>query len=140
MAEVAVSRAFAASQPVVARHLDPRSLVEMEGTFDVDTVTETDDGWRVTASATGMRAEFDVRTFDDGDADGYVYEQVDDRGPFESMETTVSLAPEPDGTTVTMTSTVDLGLPLQAVTDRIAGWKRRGELERALDALARSVE
>jgi hypothetical protein len=35
---------------------------------------------------------------------------------------------------------VSLGLPLAAVTDRVAAWKRRGELDRALDNLAAAVE
>jgi hypothetical protein len=30
-------------------------------------------------------------------------------------------------------------LPLASLTDRVAAWKRRGELERALDALAADV-
>lgn len=140
MAEVTASRRLDASRPVVANHLDPRSIVELEGTFDVEAVSETDDGWRVTASATGMTAEFAVESFEDGDVTGYAYEQIGDHGPFASMSTRVALAPEPDGTTVTMTSTVDLGLPLRAITDRIAGWKRRGELDRALDELADAVE
>jgi carbon monoxide dehydrogenase subunit G len=140
MADVSVSRHVDASKPVVARHLDPRTLVELEGTFAVRDVVERDDGWRVEASATGMRAEFAVRAFTEGDVEGYEYEQVGDAGPFASMHTRVTLDPAPDGTTVTMASTVDLGLPLAVVTDRLAAWKRRGELERALDGLADAVE
>lgn len=140
MAEVAVSRHLDASRPVVASHLDARSLVELEGTFDVDEVATTDDGWRVAASATGMRAEFSVRAFADGDVEGYEYEQVGESGPFASMWTRLALEPAADGTTVTAASTVDLGLPLAAVTDRVAAWKRRGELDRLLDRLADAVE
>jgi len=140
MAEVSASRRLAASKPVVANHLDPRTLLELEGTFDVDEVAETEEGWRVAASATGLRAEFSVRAFADGDVEGYEYEQVGDTGPFDSMWTRLELGPEADGTTVTVDSTVDLGLPLAAVTDRVAAWKRRGELDRLLDRLAGTVE
>ncbi|WP_435348220.1 SRPBCC family protein [Haloarchaeobius sp. HRN-SO-5] len=139
MAEVSVSRRLDASRPTVARHLDARSIIEMEGTFDVQDVREADDGWLVEASAPGMRAAFEVRPFVDGDVEGYVYEQVGDRGPFESMHTRLALEQAADGTTVTATSTVDLGLPLRSVTDRVAGWKRRGELRRVLDRLAEAV-
>ncbi|WP_435365144.1 SRPBCC family protein [Haloarchaeobius sp. DYHT-AS-18] len=138
MADVTVSRHLDVSRPTVASHLDPGRLVELEGTFDVASVTETDEGWRVEATAPGMTAAFDVRALDDGD--GYEYEQVGDHGPFASMETRLELAAAPDGTEVTATSSVDLGLPLTAVTDRVAGWKRRGELRRALDQLADAVE
>ncbi|ESS06386.1 MAG: hypothetical protein A07HB70_01105 [uncultured archaeon A07HB70] len=31
---------------------------------------------------------------------------------------------------------MSLGLPLAGLTDRVAAWKRRGELERALDRIA----
>lgn len=140
MAEVSASRRLAASRPVVANHLDPGTLLELEGTFAVDEVAETDDGWRVAASATGMRAEFSVRAFEDGDVEGYEYEQVGETGPFASMWTRLALEPERDGTTVTVDSTVDLGLPLSVVTDRVAGWKRRGEVDRLLDRLADAVE
>lgn len=140
MAEVSVSRHLNASKPVVASHLDARSLVELEGTFAVDEVATTDGGWRVAASATGMRAEFSVRAFVDGDAEGYEYEQVGESGPFASMWTRLALEPAADGTTVTAASTVDLGLPLAAVTDRVAARKRRGELDRLLDRLADAVE
>jgi hypothetical protein len=37
---------------------------------------------------------------------------------------------------VTARSAVSLGLPVPALTDRVAAWKRRGELERLLDGLA----
>jgi carbon monoxide dehydrogenase subunit G len=140
MADVSVSRHLDASKPVVASHLDARSLVELEGTFDVDEVATTDGGWRVAASATGMRAEFSVHEFADGDVEGYEIEQVGESGPFASMWTRLALTSAADGTTVTVDSTVDLGLPLAAVTDRVAAWKRRGELDRLLDQLADAVE
>jgi hypothetical protein len=39
-----------------------------------------------------------------------------------------------------MNSTVSAGLPLPTITDRVAAWKRRGELRRALARLAADVE
>jgi hypothetical protein len=139
MATVTVTRRLDAPPGAVARHLDAERLLSLEGTFAVESGTDEDDGWLVDARAPGIRASFAVRTFDDGDADGYVYEQVGDRGPFDSMRTRLALEPNEDGTTVTAESTVDLGLPVRVVTDRIAAWKRRGELRRLLDRLADDV-
>jgi len=51
------------------------------------------------------------------------------------METWLTVAPEDEGSRVSMRSAVSLGVPLP-FADRIAAWKRAGELERALDRLA----
>jgi hypothetical protein len=59
-------------------------------------------------------------------------------GPFEHLETRVTVADESNGSRLTMQSTVSLNLPLP-FADRIAAWKRRGELRRAIDELAESV-
>jgi len=56
------------------------------------------------------------------------------------METEFSVTPEGEGSRVTARSRVSLGLPPAAVFDRVAARKRRGELERTLDALAVDVE
>jgi len=135
MREVEVSRFVPATVAELDRHLSPAAVVEAEGTFTVDAVTETDDGWTVAATAGGMTAEFAFEPREDG----YHYSQVGDRGPFEAMETTLSLARENEGTIVTARSVVSLGLPLGVVTDRVAAWKRRGELDRALEAFADAV-
>ena len=55
------------------------------------------------------------------------------------METTLTCEPENEGTRVTATSSVSLGVPPAVITDRIAAWKRRGELRRLLDALANAA-
>jgi hypothetical protein len=65
-------------------------------------------------------------------ADGVEYEQVE--GPLETLRTTVTRAPEDEGTRLVARSSVAVGGP--AVLDRLAAWKRRGELRRALDAIA----
>jgi hypothetical protein len=65
---------------------------------------------------------------------------VGDAGPFGEMWTELSWGNENEGTRVTARSGVSLGLPVRSVTDRIAAWKRRGELDRALDRLATDLE
>jgi carbon monoxide dehydrogenase subunit G len=113
------------------RRLTPAAVLEYEGTFEVTDVTESDDGWTVTGDMGGIEVEFDFEER----PDGYRYEQRGERGPFDHMETTITLTPHDEGTRVTMRSTVGLALPLSSVTDRLAAWKRRGELERAVEAL-----
>lgn len=136
MREVEVSRFVRATPAEVERALTPASVVEYEGTFSVRDVTETEDGWEVVAGASGLAVTLAFEPL----ADGLAYEQRGDDGPFESMETTVTASPEDEGTRVTARSSVDLGLPLSAVTGPVAAWKRRGELERALDRLATDLE
>jgi carbon monoxide dehydrogenase subunit G len=135
MREVEVSAFVPAPPATVERALTPASVVEYEGTFEVQAVEETDDGWTVTAAASGlsMRLDFEERT------DGLAYRQHGEAGPFEAMETELSVEPENEGSRVTAVSRVSLGLPVAAISDRIAAWKRRGELRRALDRLAEDV-
>jgi carbon monoxide dehydrogenase subunit G len=135
MREVTVSRFVAADPAVVRRALGPAALVEYEGSFDVLDVEERDDGTYVTAgtSTVGMVLRFEDR------AHGYRYEQEGDAGPFDAMWTEVAVDPEDEGARVTATSGVTLGLPFASLTDRLAAWKRRGELDRALAALADDV-
>lgn len=135
MVTVEASRFVRATPAEVERALDPTSVVEYEGTYSVVDVEDGDDGeWLVTARARRLetRLRFEERP------DGYEYEQVS--GPLAAMWTEVAVEPENEGARVTARSTVDLGLPLAALTDRVAAWKRRGELERALAALAADVE
>ena len=138
MREVEVTRFVPLTIRELERVLSPRELIEYEGTFTVDAVTERaeGDGWHVTATAGGVEAAFHVTEREDG----YQYEQVGQQGPFESMATTLSMARRNEGSDVSLRSTVSLGLPLAALTDRVAAWKRRGELERAVDALVAAAE
>ncbi|MFB6108620.1 MAG: SRPBCC family protein, partial [Haloplanus sp.] len=64
------------------------------------------------------------------------YTQEGAAGPFDAMETRLVVAAADEGARVTARSSVSLGLPLAPVTDRVAAWKRRGELRRLLDTLA----
>jgi hypothetical protein len=132
MREVTVERFVPATPAAVRRALTPTAVVEYEGSFAVRETTDTDEGTLVTAGARGLelRLRFEPRE------NGWYYEQAGDGGPFDAMETRLSVAPRDDGSVVAARSAVSLGLPLGAVTDRIAAWKRRGELRRALDALA----
>ncbi|UWG46475.1 START superfamily protein [Halanaeroarchaeum sp. HSR-CO] len=115
--------------------LDPMTIIDAEGTFSALDIEETGDETRVFARGGGMEVVF---TFNKTD-DGYEYEQLGDAGPFETMETTLVVTPADEGSLLTMDSTVSLGLPFASVTDRIAAWKRRGELKRALRAIDEEV-
>ncbi|MFB6309460.1 MAG: SRPBCC family protein [Haloarculaceae archaeon] len=132
MREVEVSRFVRATPAELERYLSPAAIIEHEGTF---TVVDSDDG-QVTARGGGMEVVF---AFEERDT-GYRYRQVGDRGPFETMTTTLTYEPENEGSTVRARSSVSLGLPVASVTDRVAAWKRRGELRRALEELATAFE
>ena len=131
-----VSRFVGATLPAVERQLSPAAIVEYEGTFTVMDVEETGDGWIVTGRGGGL---LEARFVFEEREDGYVYRQEGDTGPFEEMETTIRLARRDEGVDVTARSAVSLGVPLPLV-DRVAAWKRKGELKRALSRLAADVE
>ena len=119
-----MSRFVAAKPPVVARVLTPETVVESEGSFDVREVRETDDGTLVAAGRAGVELLFRFEPREDG----LVYEQLE--GPLESLTTTVTYAPEDEGTRLTARSTVAVRGP--GPLSRLAAWKRKGELRRAL--------
>lgn len=134
MREVEVTRVVPASPTEVGRALTPARLVEYEGSFRVEDVTETGDGWRVTAAAGGIEFGLRFEPREDG------FEYVQEGGPLETLETTLTYAPENEGTRVRMRSRVSFGYPPAAITDRVAAWKRRSELRRALENLAADLE
>jgi hypothetical protein len=134
MRDVEVSRFVRASPQAVERALTPAAVVEYEGSFAVRDVEERDGTTYVTVGSRGL--EFVLR-FDPRE-DGVHYEQEGEAGPFEAMTTTVSVRAEDDGSRVTARSSVSLGLPVP-FADRVAAWKRRGELKRALSNLDASV-
>ena len=135
MREVATSQFVRATPAAVGRALTPAALIEYEGSFTIYEVTDTEEGWLVVAGSRGMELAlaFEARE------NGLVYEQRGD-GPLDALETTITYEPENEGTLVRMASTVSLGLPFSVLTDRVAAWKRRGELRRALSRLAADVE
>lgn len=144
MEDVEVSRFVRATPVEVERTLTPRAVVEYEGSFSVRAVDERDDGTTVVTAGSrglGLALRFERRESAESAtnvaADELLYyTQEGDAGPFDRMETWVVVTPENEGSRVTMRSTVSLGLPFPALTDRIAAWKRSGELTRALDGVA----
>jgi hypothetical protein len=131
MREVEVSRFVQAPPAAVAPLLSTIGLMDAEGSFEVRDVTDTGEGTAVTVGAYGLELVFRFTERDDGLA----YEQVS--GPLEVLETTVTLTPENEGTRLTARSRVAVGGP--GVLDRLAAWKRRGELRRALRAVAEAA-
>lgn len=128
MREVEVSRFVPAQPAAVDPLLSPVGLVDAEGSFDVHDVTETPAGTRVAVGAYGLSL---VLLFVER-PDGVDYEQVE--GPLDTLRTAVTRTAEDEGTRLVARSSVAVGGP--AVLDRVAAWKRRGELRRALDAVA----
>ncbi|ARS90715.1 polyketide cyclase [Natrarchaeobaculum aegyptiacum] len=135
MREVTRSRAIQASAADVRAWLEPATIVEAEGSFTVVSIDDQEDATVVVASGPGL--ELPLR-FEDHDGTIY-YTQEGDHGPFSHMETWIDVEQGRAGTVVTMRSTVSLAAPLP-FGDRIAAWKRRGELERALDELETEFE
>lgn len=128
MREVSVSRFVDAKPFEVERLLTPRTVVECEGSFDVREVTDSPEGTIVAAGKSGVEL---LLRFEDRD-EGVAYEQLE--GPLESLRTTITYAPENHGTRLTARSEVAAAGP--GVLDRLAAWKRRGELKRALAGIA----
>lgn len=131
MRKVEVTRFVQAPPAAVAPLLSPVGLVDAEGSFEVRGVEETADGTEVTVGAYGLELTFRFTELEDGIA----YEQVS--GPLRTLETTVTHAPENEGTRLTARSTVAVGGP--GFVDGLAAWKRRGELRRALRAVEGAV-
>lgn len=122
MHEVEVSQFVQTYPEVVAEALTPETVLEAEGSFAVREVG--DGGDRVTVGGYGLELVFE---FSDRE-DGIEYDQVE--GPLETLRTTVRYEHEDEGTRLTARSEVAVGGP--GVVDRVAAWKRRGELRRAL--------
>lgn len=131
-----VSRHVDVSVETVESHLTPEVIIMNEGTFSVSDVDDSDGEIVVTATAPAITATFRFERLNNG----YYYEQEGTEGPFEEMATTISFAPSDGGTTITMTSDVSLGMRPNFLFDRIAGWKRRGELRRALRNLVLELQ
>lgn len=137
MRTVETSRFIQAHRGEVERLLTPETVIDYEGTFTVVDVESTDGATAVDARAGGGLIE--ARFLFEAREDGLTYRQDGRAGPFDAMETTVTVAPENEGVRVTMQSSVSLALPLP-FADRVAAWKRRGELKRALKRLAADIE
>lgn len=137
MRTVEASRVVGATRREIERLLAPETILGYEGTFTAVDVDEGEDETVVVARAGGGLVE--ARFVFEEREDGYVYRQDGKTGPFEAMRTELTVEPAVGGMRVTMRSSVSLALPLP-FADRVAAWKRRGELKRALDRLATDVE
>lgn len=135
MRTVTVTGRVGSPPDAVLDYLDPMTIVDVEGTFTALDVSETDGRSEVVARGGGMEVVLEFVATDTG----YEYEQRGDNGPFETMRTTLAVTPDDEGSAITMESTVSLGLPLAGISDRIAAWKRRGELKRAIRAIDEGV-
>jgi hypothetical protein len=126
MREVEVSRFVQASPAVVEGALSPDTVLEAEGSFSIRDVGARGD--RVTVGGYGLELVFEFADREDG----IEYDQT--AGPLETLRTTLTYEPENEGTRLTARSEVAVGGP--AFVDRLAAWKRRGELRRALAGIA----
>lgn len=124
MREVEVGRFVDATPAVVGERLTPETVVECEGSFEVREVRGESSGTLVAAGRAGVELLFRFERREDGLA----YEQVE--GPLDTLATTITYAPEDHGTRLTARSSVAVRGP--GALDRLAAWKRRGELRRAL--------
>lgn len=137
MRTVEVSRQIDASPPVVGRALDPASVIEYEGSFDVFDLEEREEDWLVVAGGVGLQMTL---RFEEQE-NGVFYEQEDAEGqPLDTMKTTITYTADDHGTIVRAVSEVSMGVRPTFISDRLAAWKRNGELERALASLAEDVE
>lgn len=134
MREIERSRFVPMTPRELDRTLEPARIVEYEGSFSVESTAKTDDGTLVTVSGPGIAFTLRFEPLDRG----FYYTQAGEAGPFEAMETWLTVEPENEGSRVSMRSTVSIGAPLP-FSDRIAAWKRGGELDRALERLADDV-
>lgn len=130
MREVTVSRRIDATPVEISSRFDPPAIVEAEGSFTVETVDERDETTIVVASGPGMQLPLRFEYRDDA----LYYTQEGEQGPFDQMETWLEFDSLNGETDVTFRSSVSLAAPLP-FGDRIAAWKRKGELNRALEAI-----
>lgn len=136
MREVSVTRFVAETPAYLRKQLTPERIVEYEGSFEVAEVREKDEEQAVIVTATGRGLRFDLR-FEPRDGN-YYYRHLGDEGPFEQMESWLLMERKDEGTVLTARSKVSLSVPLPGM-DRIAGWKRRGELKRLLETIDREL-
>ena len=121
--------------PMTPRELEgllaPSRIVEFEGSFSVDSTVGGDGGTLLNVSGPGLAFTLRFEPLDRG----FYYTQAGEAGPFESMETWLTFESENEGSRVSIQSAVSIGVPLP-FSDRLAAWKRSGELDRMLDRLA----
>ena len=126
MREVEASQFVQTYPQRIAGTLSPDSVLEAEGSFSIRDIEA--DGDRITVGRYGVELVFEFDTREDG----IEYDQVE--GPLETLRTTLTYENENEGTRLTARS--EIAAPGPGVLDRIAAWKRRGELRRALREIA----
>ena len=126
--EVVVTRSLEASRAAVEAVLSPATIVEMAGTYEVESVEDEGDVVAVRGSADELEVVLEFRATDGP----FVYRQRE--GPFQAMYTSLSVAGA-DPVTVTARSCYTFGLPFARLTDWLVARERRLELERILDGL-----
>ncbi|WP_204357320.1 SRPBCC family protein [Halogeometricum borinquense] len=109
MHDVTVSWFVPRSNPTVRRRLTPELMVSYEGSFVVQEVYDEGDETVVIVGAHGVRFTLQFETCEDG----IRYKQAGEAGPFEAMETTVSVESADGGVTVSAQSAVSLGFHSQ---------------------------
>jgi hypothetical protein len=107
MREVVANQFVQARPEEVGQLLDPAAIVSAEGSFSVTGVEETDSETIVGVSGPGI--EFPLRF--ERNPDGYYYTADADVGPFDHMETWLTVDRENEGTVLTLRSKVSLNLP-----------------------------
>ncbi|ELY96601.1 hypothetical protein C482_15783 [Natrialba chahannaoensis JCM 10990] len=148
MREVTVSRTIDVSPAALQKHLDPATIVEAEGSFTVIDIDEDESAGTTTVVASGPGMQLPL-AFEEREGAIY-YTQAGERGPFSHMETWVEFEPAAGQgesqqqhpatqTILTLRSAVSLAAPLP-FGDRIAAWKRKDELQRALETFATELE
>lgn len=126
MREVEASQFVQTYPKRIAGTLSPDTVLEAEGSFSIRDIDA--DGDRITVGGYGVELVFEFVARDNG----IEYDQVE--GPLETLRTTLTYEHENEGTRLTARSKV--AAPGPGFMDRLAAWKRRGELRRAVRGIA----
>lgn len=157
MRQVDASMTLDVDREEVCETLSPESIIEYEGTYEVEDVEEADDGWLISASTVVDEQDIEIELAFQKLPNGYAYELVDE-GPFEELYTAITVhdgteseeevaldedqigdVPD-DRVRIIMRSEYTFGGLLSPVLDWFAVDTRRQELERALLALADDLD
>lgn len=135
--EVAVSRSIDVPRRTVESVLSPERIVEFAGTYEVRAVEASGDAVVVNAGAADVEIVLEFTQTEPP----YVYRQSGDRGPFDEMYTSLSLAGDAP-VEVRVRTCFTFGLPPTRLTDWFAAGERRTELRRlvaGIEAAAREA-
>lgn len=142
MREVEVTGTASVSREAVNSVLDPESIIEYAGTYDILRTDAEDRGTSVlelraeTISKGPVEATFEFTELENG----YTYTQRDDMGPFDEMRTWIEVEDSGYETRITARSEFTFGGIAWFILDRLAIKYRRHELERLVENLVADVE